>query len=76
MLRLSELQNAVKLQQTVGQRRYGHFDSDAHKAIGPDPSYAAVARNKHAPLSGITASPPVRRVNKRTGRVTFHSKKK
>lgn len=35
MLELSVLIDSIVLGRTVGQRRYGHFDHDAHNLSGP-----------------------------------------
>ena len=37
MLRVSEIDAALAMTQSLGQRRYGHFDHDAHAATGPFP---------------------------------------
>lgn len=73
MLRKSELTAAVKLEQAVGQRRYGHFDYDANKAIGPDPGSSSVLRgcSSRAVTKTMHADPPVRVVDKRTGRINY-----
>ena len=73
MLRTKELTAAVKLEQAVGRRRYGHFDYDAHKAIGPDPAYSSVSRRqtKRVRSASAQATPPLRLIDKRTGRITY-----
>jgi hypothetical protein len=35
MLRISQLKAVAKLTQALGQRRFGHFDHNAHAATGP-----------------------------------------
>lgn len=35
MLRISQLKAVTKLTQALGQRRFGHFDHNAHAATGP-----------------------------------------
>jgi hypothetical protein len=37
MLRVRELLDAIELAHEAGERRYGHFDHDAHAATGPFP---------------------------------------
>lgn len=43
MLRISELRAALDMTRSLGQRRYGHFDHDAHSATGPFPPSPCVA---------------------------------
>jgi hypothetical protein len=72
MLRKTELAAAVKLEQAVGQRRYGHFDYDANKAIGPDPLVSPVPRSSSvSSTNSVRANPPARHVDSKTGRITF-----
>lgn len=43
MLRISELRDALEMTRSLGQRRHGHFDHDAHSATGPFPPSPCVA---------------------------------
>lgn len=71
MLRLSEYRNAMMLEQAVGQRRFGHFDSDANKAIGPEPTTWPIVSTRQASSDGPLVPAPIAKVNRRTGRVTY-----
>jgi len=75
MLRMSEHRNAVKLGQAVGQRRFGHFDYDANKAIGPEPVCTVATVTVRTSIRGLKVHAPKKKVDPITGRFSFSQNK-
>ena len=72
---MSEHRNALKLGQSVGARRFGHFDFDANKAIGPEPVCTIATVNVRASSRGLQVKAPIKKIDPKTGRISFIQKK-
>lgn len=73
MLRKKGLLAAIKLDQLFGQRRYGHFDHDAHSVAGPTKIKIAkdTKTKKKGKQTKATVKPYKKIIDSKTGQITY-----